>query len=301
MELNRPTSVYINKITSFLCNILWIFGLWKPYGQSSLRMYTYTIFSIVFLFIFAIIYTILMICNIFFITDFADLTNRLYMSLTELALTIKLFNFFVHNREWQEILNEIKEFRIVSSQDERIIQQRANIFLTIVFVYFIFPNCALHALGTAPLITGRKNLIFSGWYPYFDWENNKQDYWCIYAYQYIGIFITCNMNVVIDSYYCFVMHMLSAQINIFGQNLSEIRVNRKDDTIEKIRSNLIEKMHAHQRLNVNFELIQKNLQWSYFCQVLLSGIVICSVTKELARVLFSYFVLCCINQIFYFL
>lgn len=81
-------------------------------------------------------------------------------------------------------------------------------------------NFAAHALGLAPLFTGSVYLVFKGYYPSFDWENNRKDYWSIYAYQYIGLIITANMNVVIDSYSCFVMHILSAQINIFGHRLS---------------------------------------------------------------------------------
>lgn len=97
----------------------------------------------------------------------------------------------------------------------------------IIFVYFFLPNCAAQALGMTPLFTGKTNLMFSGWYPGFDWETNRNDYWTVYAYQYIGILITVNLNVCIDSYYCFVMHTLSAQINIFGHDLSSIQVQSK--------------------------------------------------------------------------
>lgn len=95
------------------------------------------------------------------------------------------------------------------------------------------------------------------------------------------------MNLAIDSYYCFVMHMLSAQINIVGNRISSIKISENEKSIYEIRLNLIEQMHTHQRLNIILASIQKNLQWAYFCQVLLSGIVICSITKELLRVRFK--------------
>lgn len=284
MDFNQPTSVYIKKIASFLCGILRILGLWKPFGKSNSKFIYYSTYSVIFLSIFSLIYSALMVCDIFFLTDVNDLTNRLYMSLTETALAIKVINFFFHNREWQKCLSDLKKFKINTIEEEKIIRKSAWIFQILIVVYFFFPNCAIHASGITPLFSKDTKLIFSGWYPGFDWQNNRQDYWYIYAYQYIGIIITCNLNVGIDSYYCFVMHTLSAQIRIFGRRLSLIHVVDNDDSIEKNRLNLIDKIHAHQQMNSTFEIIQDNLQWAYFCQVLLSSIVICSITKELARV-----------------
>lgn len=159
MELNNLTSLYIKRITWFLCNILQVLGLWKPNKESNWRFY-YSSYAIVFIFIFSIIYTVSMVVNIFFLTDFSDLTNRLYMSLTEVALVIKVITFFVNNREWQQILTDIKQFSINSLGDERIIKQRALIFQVVLYVYFFFPNCAAHALGIAPLLSGRTEQVF---------------------------------------------------------------------------------------------------------------------------------------------
>lgn len=174
--------------------------------------------------------------------------------------------------------------------EKRILQRRIKIFQIIIFSYYLFPNLTVHAFGLTPLLNGAKDPIFSGWYPGLDWENSRRDYWFIYLYQYLGIFLTANLNVTIDSYYCFVMHMLSAQINIFRKRLSSIRMTEVDDEvipIEQVRSNLVQQINDHQRLNSLFELIQRNLQWAYFGQVILSGIVICSVVKELAKVKFQ--------------
>lgn len=160
MDLNNSTSLYIKRITRFLCNVLWVLGLWKPNEKSSFRQICYSSYSVVFLFIFSIIYTLSMVVNIFFLNDFSDLTNRLYMSLTEAALAIKVITFFVHNREWQKVLTDIKQFHIKSSNDEQIIKQRASIFQIVLYVYFFFPNCAIHSFGIAPLLSGSKNQIF---------------------------------------------------------------------------------------------------------------------------------------------
>lgn len=290
MDFDQPTSVYIKKLENFLCRILWSFGLWKPLNKSNSRKIVYSIYSIVFLSIFSMIYSVLMVSGIFLLTDFSDLTNRLYMSLTEAALALKVVNFFFHNRDWQKCLSEIKEFRVKSIEEEQIMQKYARIFYIVVSIYFFLPNCAIHALGQTPLFSEELKLIFPGWYPGFDWENNRHDYWYIYAYQYVGIIITCNLNLAIDSYYCFLMHTISSQIEIFGRRLSLIRIEQNQNMTKVNRLNLIKQIDTHQQINATFDLIQENLQWAYFCQVLLSGVVICAIAKELSRVICSIFI-----------
>lgn len=289
MSLDEPTSVYIGSMRNHFCNIFRVLGLWNPFQKPKWMQVAYSSYSVVFLSVFSIIYTILMVVNIFFLTDFADLTNRLFMSLTEAALAIKVLNFFFNNREWQQILTEIESFRIKSMKEETIIRRRTRIIQIVVMMYYIFPNLTVHAFGVTPLFNGAKSIPFSGWYPGLDWENNRRDYWIVYVYQYFGMFVTANLNVTVDSYYCFVMHILSAQVNIFGKRLSSMQVNEAENSTQQTKSDLIQQIHTHQRLNALFEMIQRNLQWAYFFQIVLSSIVICSVVKELARVGFSYF------------
>lgn len=283
--MEEPTSVYIKPISHLMCFIFRIFGLWKPYGKSKTTIIAYSVYAVIFLFTFSTVYSILMVCNIFFLTDSSDLTNRLYMSLTETAAAIKIINFFINNREWQLVLTKIGEFRIKSEKDAKNIQKRARILQIAFYVYILTSNVTILTWAILPLSSGAKELIYSGWYPGLDWVNSRRDYWITYSYQEIGIIITCNLNVTIDSYYCFLMYIISGQVNIFGKYLSEIQAANGENASHRIRLNLIEKIHLHQRLNGNLALIQKNLQWTYFCQVLLSSIVICSVTKESATVI----------------
>lgn len=281
MDLNEPSGLHIKSVSGFLCKILWMMGLWKPFQKETWLRNIYSSYSILMLSIFSILYTTLMVINIFFLTEISDLTDRIYISLTETALAIKIINFFFHNREWQESLTEIEEFRLKSLQEVDILRPRFRMNHILVYAYFLVVNIAIQGLAAISVISGGKNLIFSGWYPGFDWENNRRDFWIIFTYQYIGLTITANLNVTIDSYYSFVMHILSAQINIFGNRLSSMQLYKG---LNDIRLILIQQMRTHQQLNTTFTLIQRNLQWAYFSQVLLSSIVICSVTQGVAQV-----------------
>lgn len=98
------------------------------------------------------------------------------------------------------------------------------------------------------------------------------------------------MNVAIDSYYCFTIQMVSGNLNTLGQRFTAIPTDGRN-FVYYARLELIRHIHTHRRINKNFELIGKNLEWAYFCQVLLSGIVISSITMEVARVLISYLII----------
>lgn len=282
----ETSGMFIKGITKFLCNSLWVFGLWKPFNRSKLEMSLYCIYSVVFLFIFSLLYTFFMVCNIFFLTDFSDLTNRLFMSLTETALVIKIINFFVYNDEWQQINEEIQNFRIKSKNEGQMVASSGRLMRNLDFVYFFL---TYFNVMTTALLSGLGGiLLYSGWYPGFDLHNNRQHYWFIYGYQFIGMLITADLNLVIDSFYCQMILMTSTHLKIFGHRLSALQMTNDKNSIHFIRKKLIEEIHSHQRINANFELIAKNVKWSYFIQVLLSGIVMSSITISLARVNLFY-------------
>lgn len=284
-KMEQPTSVYIRGMSRYLCSILWSFGLWKPFDKSKIRMISYCTYAIVFLFFFPALYAFCMVCNIFLLTDISELSNRLFMSLTEATLMIKAVNFFMKNNEWQRIYNDIGEFQLKTAKEQETVTYRTRILRNLDYVYFSLANGSLFFTSLTPVVQGTFGLIYSGWYPGFDWENNDRDYWIVYGYQAIGILITANMNLIIDTFYCLMMLMISAHLSILGERMRAIVV--RDDDINGIhhaRMELIEQIHTHRRINANFELVGKNLEFSYFFQILLSGIVISSIVLEVARV-----------------
>lgn len=283
MNCDQSASEYTKPVQSFLCRLLYTFGLWKPFDKSKWIQNVYACYSVVLLTTFSIIYATLMVMNIFFLTDVADLSNRLFMSLTEAALAIKVINFFFNNRKWQRILSDLNDFHVESENSQQILSKKVRIVKLGMFTFFYNVQVCAHASGIIQLFSGAKDLLYSGWYP-LDWEHNRTDYWIVYFYQYIGIIITANLNVAIDAYYWFVIHVLCAEISIIGHRISSIRFDDKKDSIVKARLDLIELMHTHQRLIEIFKMIQQNVQWAYFAQMMLSSIVICSMTREMAEV-----------------
>lgn len=284
MIVDLPTGVYTEGIRTFLCTILYCGGLWKPFKMPIWFQNVYSTYSVVLITAFSVIYTAAMVINIFLLTDFSELSERLFISLTEAACAIKIYNFFVNNREWQEILSELEDFRIKSPREEKILRKRTYIFQILAKIYYCNTQFTINALAVLYMFSGATDLMFSGWYPGFDWQNNRRHFWAVFVYQYVGVVISAGINAAIDSYYYFVMHILSAQANIVGRRLSSIRFDNSKGSIWSVRMNLIEQMTTHQRQNMIMSMIEENISWAYFTQVILSSIVICATTREFAVV-----------------
>lgn len=275
-----------SRVLRGVCAIFTLVGLWKPYEKSKIYRILYDIFGGTFLSIFVILYAFFMFANLLLLDDIQDLTNRMFMSLTEVALTGKVINMFVNNRNCQRMRAILLSFPIESRAEEEILKTPGSPFEIMVLMYLVMSNGSIHAGNLMAALSSEYKLAYSGWYPGFDWENNDRDYWIVYSYQYLGIFITCHLNMSIDVYYCFVMHMIGIEIDVFGNRLCTIQRN-EGTTSETMKMNLVHHYKTHQHIKECIQELQAGLMWSYFGQVVLSCVVICSTTNELAHSSFS--------------
>lgn len=275
-----------NPVLTFLCMILKLLGLWKPYKSDKFYQNLYEIFGGIFLFIFVILYTTLMVANLFLLDDMQDLTNRLFMSLTEVALTIKVINFYMNNRKCQRMRMLLLTFPIESPTEEKTLKTPNNALKNLIIMYYLLSNGSVQLTNSIAALSSGFHLPYSGYYPGFDWQHSARDYWIIYVYQCVGMIITCNLNVTIDSYYCTIMQMISMETRIFGDRLRSMQY--KENVTTEMKSTLINHFQTHNHIKECIRELQNGLMWSYFTQVLLSGIVICSTTNELARVNLLY-------------
>lgn len=143
MYFRQPTSAYRKAIRKFVCSILFVLGLWKPFEKPRWLQHIYSMYSVVLLTIFSIIYTAFMLINIFLMTHPSELSERFFMSLTQAALAIKVINFFVNNREWQQMLSELNDFHMESARHEQILCDNVRFFLVAMYSYFCNVQLAL--------------------------------------------------------------------------------------------------------------------------------------------------------------
>lgn len=204
-------------ISRLIVWVYYIFGQW-PNEDSSLGYYVY---SFVLHFGFVFIYLICMLINLIFITDVNETTHSLYVTLTELAFFLKVLNFFWFNRGMKECMCTVIDFDLKSDNETETITKHLHSFNWLTYLYYIIPNLCAITASMKPLFVAKREIPFRGWYP-LDWQNNDRDYILVYAYQVIGILIEVNLNVTLDVYPNFLMHMISVQMEILGNRLRHL-------------------------------------------------------------------------------
>lgn len=221
--------------TAFVTDVQLFFfrvtGLW-PHEDSG-RLYYY--FGVVFQFIFSFAYTIFMLINLFMLDNVVEITANLYMALTELALFVKIANFFVRIDAMQEMFRSIQSFQLDSIEEEHLINRRLKFFLKISIYYYGCANMAVVTSMISTLLSTEVKLPFYGWYV-VDWRENRQHYWAVFAYQIIGMYITANLNITIELFPMLLMYMASVQMEILGRRMRKIGWRQNTTTFSSEKS-----------------------------------------------------------------
>lgn len=213
-----------------------------------------------------------MCANLYFLDDVSQLPDMLFISMTEVALVLKNINFFVNNRRLQYMLRCIRDFPMENQREHDIMTARLHSLAIQVLVYCgcIVISVSSSAISTA--LSGQEKLMYSGYYPGLDWKNNVVSYWCVFAYQYVGIMFTGFINVAIESYFCAMMYLLSGHIHILGIRLSQLGMQRT--TLLEQRSMLIKHIQLHIEIIDFIRNLQHCLWWSFMCQLILSAVTV---------------------------
>lgn len=236
--------------------IVWVYYLFGQWPNEDCSMFYY-IYAFVLHFGFVFIYLICMLINLIFITDVNETTHSLYVTLTELAFFLKVINFFWFNRGMKECLSTVSDFDLKNEKEAKTIQELMHSFNWLTYCYYVIPNLCAITASMKPLFVEKREIPFRGWYP-LDWVNNDRDYVLVYAYQVIGILIEVNLNVTLDVYPNYLMHMISIQMKILGKRLTNLgssfnsrivsSINPTDTFQKNASTDLIECIETHQKI-----------------------------------------------------
>lgn len=102
-----------------------ICGLWPNHKRCYVP---YIIYAIIFQIIFTFIYTSFKLVNFYFLTDVSLITKELFICLSEVALFVKVFNFTFYNKELQQMLADIKEFKLLNKLEMDLYNERQVLF-----------------------------------------------------------------------------------------------------------------------------------------------------------------------------
>lgn len=200
--------------------VVWVFFLFGQWSNETTSI-LYHVYSFALHFGFVFLYLICMLINLIFITDVNETTHSLYVTLTELAFFLKVLNFFWFNRGMKECLATVVDFDLKNEKEAETVHKRMHFFNWLTFCYYVIPNLCAITASMKPLFVEKREIPFRGWYP-LDWMNNDRDYLLVYAYQVIGIMIEVNLNVTLDLFPNYLMHMISIQMQILGKRLRNL-------------------------------------------------------------------------------
>lgn len=279
------STLKFGSLITFLKCILKFGGLWKSTGHG-VGPFIYRVYSVCFIIVFSLMFTAFMCANLYFLTDILQLTEMLYASMIELALIVKIINFYVNNYKLKHMMHRISAFRMENGEEEAIMRSYLRFLIKQTIIYYISANTSVNTSTAYAAIRDHEKLIYSAYYPGVDWQHNSVSYWLLFAYQYFGMTFTCFINLAIDSYFCIMMYMLSGQIAILGNRLSN--VGKYDDGKRRTsiaqRMQLIKLIEMHNEILAVIENLQNCLWWSFLGQLILSTIAVGTVVNGMLRV-----------------
>lgn len=208
-------------LSKVLVFCFFICGLWSKFKPNTIVSSLYHILSYIGQFTLSFCYTGFMVVGLLFISDVNQITLSICVTFTCVAYVAKILNFYWHNAGMKMCLNSVRDFVLENEHEEEFLQDRMKPFQKLALFYYILPNVCGITAYLKPLFAVKTELPFLGWYP-LDWETNALNYWIIYVYQIAGIFIEINLNVTMELFPSYLMHMLSTQMEILGMRLERI-------------------------------------------------------------------------------
>ena len=215
--------ITFSKYPLFMFNF---FGLWTKNNKTS--KFFNKLLKFFFHLIFTFIFIILMVINLFKISNLKNATESLYITLTEIALLTKLIILYKNRKNIMHLIELINhnDFLIKNLNNQKMIKSHEKFLFKIYKLYsFISISAALSAYAV-PLFAQIKIFPFPAWYP-FNWENNNLIYILLYIYQIIGMTMHCLLNVNNDIFYAYIMFIVHMQLIVLGENLRKLNNKNK--------------------------------------------------------------------------
>lgn len=229
-----------------LVNWLYLFGSWPKPNQNILkRFYFYVTISI------ALSYLYCMLYSSFFVDNLYIRSNLTSLSILSTLVMIRVFNFNASWKGVQGCLAELQNF-VLKDDDERLFIAAKMPAITFLSAVFLFSH-HFWVIGSMslPLFMSERQLPLHVSFP-FDWQQNTLFYVLGYIYGVLGMVSLTSMNALTSIFICYIMLMLSLQLELLGKRIEKIGYT--NDAKKKLNT---EELVACIRMHIKFdELIQ---------------------------------------------
>ncbi|KAM8707066.1 hypothetical protein ACLKA7_011209 [Drosophila subpalustris] len=197
----------------------------------------------------------------------------LYMSITEVALIVKIVNIWHHSSTAWQLMHQLKnapEYELRSQEEIQSWQGQQRSFKWYFYLYCLASLGVVYSGCIGVLFLEEYVLPFAYFVP-FQWQN-EQGYWYAYGYSVAGMTLTCISNVTLDTIGCYFMFHISLLYQLLGMRLRSLR-------------NVDNELEFEHQLRMIFKLHHRIRRLTLECQTVVSPYV-------LSQIILSAFILC---------
>ncbi|XP_065354446.1 odorant receptor 94a-like [Calliphora vicina] len=218
-------------------------------------------------------YITLMWLEVFLAPDLDQAGDVLYMSFTELALVVKVFNIWHYSMKACNFINELaygEHFKLIRAEEVELWQRKQKQFRYLIVVFLTSSIFTITAGSVGVLFSDGHQLPFAYWVP-FEWHKDNRNYWIAYLYSVFGIGVTAVTNVCMDMIGSYFLFHTSLLYQLVGLRLSHLKAAAEEDVLKELR--IIFKFHKHvRRMTRECETLVSSYALS---QIVLSAFILC--------------------------
>ncbi|EDV43031.1 uncharacterized protein Dana_GF16718 [Drosophila ananassae] len=197
----------------------------------------------------------------------------LYMSITEMALVVKILSIWHHRTAAWRLMEELKispDYALRSQIEVDFWRKEQSFFKRFFYIYILISLGVVYSGCTGVLFLDYYELPFAYYVP-FEWKN-KRGFRLAYGYDIAGMTLTCISNITLDTLGCYFLFHISLLYRLLGFRLRNLRDIQDDiDFGQKLRN--IFQLHQNiKRLSLT---CQKIVSPYILSQIILSALIIC--------------------------
>ncbi|XP_017046532.1 odorant receptor 94b [Drosophila ficusphila] len=217
-------------------------------------------------------YIALMWYEAFTSSDFEEAGQVLYMSITELALIIKLLNIWYRRNETANLINELQHnpaFNLRNAEEIQFWEKNQKGFKRI-FYWYICGSLVVAFMGYTSVFFQEEYELPFGYYVPFEWRSRER-YFYAWGYNVVAMTLCCLSNILLDTLGCYFMFQIASLFRLIGMRLKALQNAPEEKAKPELRS--IFQLHSKvKRLTKECEVLVSPYVLS---QVVLSAFIIC--------------------------
>jgi len=213
---------------SLILRVMQLFGLW-PWSLKAGEEWTFSGFlkqNYRFLLHLPITFTFigLMWLEAFISSDLEQVGQVLYMSITEMALVVKILSIWYYRTEAWQLMEELQsapDYELRQQEEKDFWRREQRFFKWFFYIYILISLGVVYSGCTGVLFLEDYELPFAYYVP-FEWRNERR-YWFAYGYDMAGMTLTCISNITLDTLGCYFLFHISLLYRLLGLRLRGLK------------------------------------------------------------------------------